>query len=92
LADLSSDSATHSELTSSRSSVSGAGHANDGVSGDVTDSNDDLSKEAIANKVANKNDPTQMTDSQKELQVIAEQGKPSELLHEYCVQLCFFIF
>ena len=45
-----------------------------GEVGDSTDELRDVSKEAQANSQANKSDPSQMTDSQKELQVIAEQG------------------
>lgn len=78
-----SDGGSHSALSSMRSSVassiaSSAAPGEAAATGEVGDSTDelrDVSKEAQANSQANKSDPSQMTDSQKELQVIAEQGR-----------------
>lgn len=43
--------------------------------GDVEEDGEDVSKEAVENSKSNRYDQSQMTDSQKELQVLAEQGR-----------------
>jgi hypothetical protein len=73
--DDASDSGSMSQTASSRNSMA----QNDATAGndDSADNEDgdEQSKEAVANSVANKLDPTQMTDAQKELNVLAEQGE-----------------
>ena len=72
---------TMSQTASSRNSIAFAKSENGAAGDEQGEGDDQQAKEATANSVANKFDPSQMTDAQKELNVLSEQGKKNNTLH-----------